>query len=314
MSVAFHDPVLRDEVVHYLVTDPTRDYVDATVGTGGHAEAICERLEAPGRLICFDADERALAAAKDRLGRFGERLLFVHSNFAHLLNELGTLHIRSIHGVLLDLGVSSLQLDDPLRGFSFREDERADMRMDQRQVFSARDVLNSYGEQELLHVLWTFGEERHARRIVRKIIASRPVETTGALRAIVESVVGQRFLTKSLARVFQAVRIEVNAELKNLERVLQDAPTLLSPGGRIVVLSYHSVEDRVVKEFFKRQAATTVPSGRKELPPTVVEPRLRVLTKKPITPTEPEMDRNPRARSAKLRVAERLPYGATYGA
>jgi 16S rRNA (cytosine1402-N4)-methyltransferase len=266
------------------------------------------------RLICFDADERALAAAKDRLGRFGERLLFVHSNFAHLLNELGTLHIRSIHGVLLDLGVSSLQLDDPLRGFSFREDERADMRMDQRQVFSARDVLNSYGEQELLHVLWTFGEERHARRIVRKIIASRPVETTGALRAIVESVVGQRFLTKSLARVFQAVRIEVNAELKNLERVLQDAPTLLSPGGRIVVLSYHSVEDRVVKEFFKRQAATTVPSGRKELPPTVVEPRLRVLTKKPITPTEPEMDRNPRARSAKLRVAERLPYGATYGA
>jgi 16S rRNA (cytosine1402-N4)-methyltransferase len=210
--------------------------------------------------------------------------------------------------------VSSLQLDDPLRGFSFREDERADMRMDQRQVFSARDVLNSYGEQELLHLLWTFGEERHARRIARKIIASRPVETTGALRAIVESVVGQRFLTKSLARVFQAVRIEVNAELKNLERVLQDAPALLSPGGRIVVLSYHSVEDRVVKEFFKREAATTVPSGRKELPPTVVEPRLRVLTKKPITPTELEMDRNPRARSAKLRAAERLPHGATYGA
>ncbi len=311
MPVAFHDPVLRDEVVHYLVTDPSKDYVDATVGTGGHAEAISGRLEGSGRLICFDADEQALAVAQERLHRYRERLYFVHSNFAHLLRELNALNVKFVHGVLLDLGVSSLQLDEKDRGFSFREDEQVDMRMDRQQGFSARDVLNSYGEKELLHVLRTYGEERQARRVARKIVSSRPVETTGALRAIVESVVGQRYLTKSLARVFQAIRMEVNTELKNLERVLEDALVLLVPGGRIVVLSYHSVEDRVVKEYFRRQAATTVSSGRKELPPTVVEPRLRVLTKKPITPTAEESDRNPRARSAKLRVAERVASGGT---
>ena len=309
MPVAFHDPVLRDEVVRYLVTDATKDYVDATTGTGGHAEAICERLKPPGRLICFDADAQAIAASKERLARFHERTLFVHSNFAHLRRELGSLRVRAIHGLLLDLGVSSLQLDDPARGFSFRGDEQADMRMDQRQILTARDVLNSYEEGELRRLLQTFGEERNARRIARGIVASRPVDTTGKLKTIVESAVGQRFLTKSLARVFQAIRIEVNAELRNLERVLEDALPLLSPQGRLIVLSYHSLEDRMVKEFFRRQAATALPSVKKGLPPTLVTPQLRVLTKKPITPSVLEMDRNPRARSAKLRAAERVSEG-----
>jgi len=178
--------------------------------------------------------------------------------------------------------------------------------MDHRQTLTARDVLNRYEESELQRLLQTFGEERYARRIARGIVSSRPVDTTGKLRTIVESAVGRRFLTKSLARVFQAIRIEVNAELRNLERVLEDALPLLSPQGRLVVLSYHSLEDRMVKEFFRRQAATTLPPGKKGLPPTMVTPQLRILTKKPITPTVLEMDQNPRARSAKLRAAERV--------
>lgn len=307
MSEAFHDPVLRDEVVRYLITDATKTYADATVGTGGHAEAICERLEGAGRLICVDADARALLLSRERLSRFHERLIFVHSNFSRLKEELHSLHIPALHGLLLDLGVSSLQLDDPQRGFSFRGNERVDMRMDQRQTLSAWDVLNRYEEKRLADVLWALGEERYARRIARRIVALRPVETTGALRTLVESVVGQRFLTKSLARVFQAVRIEVNAELQNLKQVLQDALFMLSPAGRIVVLSYHSLEDRIVKEFFRKQAASTIPSGRKEIPDTVVAPRLRLLTKKPVTPGELEIRRNPRARSVKMRVAECLP-------
>jgi 16S rRNA (cytosine1402-N4)-methyltransferase len=305
MPAAFHDPVLSSEALRFLITDATGVYVDATVGGGGHAEAICRQLHGSGRLVCVDTDGDAVDAARKHLAPFQNRLHFVHSNFGNLNRELRALAIASVQGMLFDLGVSSYQLNEPGRGFSFRADERLDMRMDRRQQFSAWDVVNTYGEQPLADVLWKYGEERNSRRIARMIVRARPVSSTAALRSIVEAAVGKRFLTKSLARVFQAIRIEVNAELKNLQRILEDSLGILSPHGRIVMISYHSLEDRMVKEFFRREAAKTTPIAMNFIASESIAPRLKILTKKPVTPSASEIDRNPRARSAKMRAAER---------
>jgi 16S rRNA (cytosine1402-N4)-methyltransferase len=305
MPAAFHDPVLSSEALRFLITDATGVYVDATVGGGGHAEAICRQLHGSGRLVCVDTDGDAVDAARKHLAPFQNRLHFVHSNFGNLNRELRALAIASVQGMLFDLGVSSYQLNEPGRGFSFRADGKLDMRMDRRQQFSAWDVVNTYGEQPLADVLWKYGEERNSRRIARMIVRARPVSTTAALRSIVEAAVGKRFLTKSLARVFQAIRIEVNAELKNLQRILEDSLGILSPHGRIVMISYHSLEDRMVKEFFRREAAITTPITMNFVASKSIAPRLKILTKKPVTPSASEIDRNPRARSAKMRAAER---------
>jgi 16S rRNA (cytosine1402-N4)-methyltransferase len=302
---AFHEPVLREEVLHYLITKRTSVYVDCTTGGGGHAEAICGQLSGDGQLICFDADEDAIARARGRLGHFGSRVAFVHSNFKNLMPELRRLHINHVQGLLLDLGVSSFQLDNEERGFSFRADERIDMRMDRRQPLAGWDIVNRYEEKRLADVLWKYGEERNARRIARRIVQERDIDTTGALSRVVERVVGKQYLTKSLARIFQAIRIEVNDELGSLKGVLNDVPDVLTVGGRIVALSYHSLEDRIVKEFFKKESARTIPSGNKLVADVVRVPRLRILTKKPVKATAAELDRNPRARSAKMRVAEK---------
>jgi 16S rRNA (cytosine1402-N4)-methyltransferase len=306
---AFHIPVLCQEAVEALVTDPGGTYVDGTMGGGGHAEAICARLSGSGLLIGLDADEDALTEARARLARAGNRVLFMHANFGDLSPVLDEAGIGFFHGLLLDLGVSSHQLDAPVRGFSFREDEPLDMRLDRRAPFTARDLVNERSEQELAEILWRYGEERHARRIARRLISARPVETTGALRDVVASVVGRQFLNKSLARVFQALRIEVNAELENLKRVLPGALPRLHPGGRIVVIAYHSLEDRIVKEFFR--SASTPPESQYPalLPQPTVEVPLRVLTRKPVVPAETEAALNPRARSAKMRVAEKISCG-----
>jgi 16S rRNA (cytosine1402-N4)-methyltransferase len=305
MPAAFHDPVLSSEALRFLITDATGVYVDATVGGGGHAEAICRQLHGSGRLVCVDTDGDAVDAARKHLAPFQNRLHFVHSNFGNLNRELRALAIASVQGMLFDLGVSSYQLNEPGRGFSFRADGKLDMRMDRRQQFSAWDVVNTYGEQPLADVLWKYGEERNSRRIARMIVRARPVSSTAALRSIVEAAVGKRFLTKSLARVFQAIRIEVNAELKNLQRILEDSLGILSPHGRIVMISYHSLEDRMVKEFFRREAAKTTPIAMNFIASESIAPRLKILTKKPVTPSASEIDRNPRARSAKMRAAER---------
>jgi len=305
MPAAFHDPVLSNEALRFLITDATGVYVDATVGGGGHAEAICRQLHGSGRLVCVDTDGDAVDAARKRLAPFQNRLHFVHSNFGNLSHELRALAIAGVQGMLFDLGVSSYQLNEPGRGFSFRADEKLDMRMDRRQLFSAWDVVNTYGEQALADVLWKYGEERNSRRIARIIVRARTVSTTAALRSIVEAAVGKRFLTKSLARVFQAIRIEVNAELKNLQRILEDSLGILSPHGRIVMISYHSLEDRMVKEFFRREAAITTPIAMNSVASKGIAPRLKILTKKPVTPSASEIERNPRARSAKMRAAER---------
>lgn len=307
MEAAFHTPVLLDEVLKYLLTDVTRTYVDATAGGGGHASSICERLSGRGMLICFDADADALDVCRKRMAGYGERVCFVHANFKELAVNLRSLGVERIQGVLMDLGVSSYQLDEGTKGFSFRTDERIDMRMDRRQRLTGWDVVNTYEVDVLADVLWKYGEERNSRRIARTISAARPVETTGALRDVIASAVGNRFLTKTLARIFQAIRIEVNNELESLERALQDTLEVLEPGGRIVAIAYHSLEDRIVKEFFKQHAAERIPSGIKLIPDTLVRPKLGILTPKPVTAAEMEIRRNPRARSAKLRAAERLP-------
>lgn len=306
MSDAYHTPVLLNEALDLFITRRNGTYVDGTLGGGGHAEEVCKRLD-DGRLLCFDADADAIRYASERLKPWSHKVTFVHSNFRNLKSELAARNILFIDGLLLDLGVSSFQFDEEEKGFSFRGDERIDMRMDRGQALSGWDIVNTYDEQRLADVLWKYGEERNSRRIARHIADSRNIDTTGRLASVIESAVGRKHLIKTLARVFQAIRIEVNDELRSLQNVLDDAVELLLPGGRLVVISYHSLEDRIVKNFFRMQARERIPSGHKYVPDTVVSPRLRILTKTPQAASEQEIARNPRARSAKMRAAEKLP-------
>ena len=233
----------------------------------------------------------------------------MRANFGELASVLQRLHVTRIDGLLLDLGVSSHQLDVPERGFSFRGDERLDMRLDQRQQTSAWDLVNSAEEGVLAQILWEFGEERESRRIARRIVGARPVHTTGELRTIVEQTVGSRFLTKSLARVFQALRIAVNHELENLRSGLAGGVNALGPGARLVVISYHSLEDRIVKEFFRMEMLAPAEQRHPFVRGPIAEGRLRPVTRKPVLPGDEECARNSRARSAKMRVAERTDVG-----
>jgi 16S rRNA (cytosine1402-N4)-methyltransferase len=260
-------------------------------------------------LIGFDADPDAIQFAAARLLNFGERATLVHDNFRNISASLDQRGISRISGVLFDLGVSSYQLDEPSKGFSFRGDDRLDMRMDPSQTLDARTLINQYDEEDLAGIFWKYGEERASRSLARAIARQRakaPLETTGELVAVVKSVVGERFLIKTLARVFQALRIEVNKELENLTEALAQAIPLLQRGAHVVVISYHSLEDRIVKETFKREAALIRPSGNKLVPDTILEPKLRILTKKPVEATDEESRVNPRSRSAKLRAAEKI--------
>ncbi len=306
---AFHIPVLCREAVDAVMTDAEGCYVDGTVGGAGHAEEICMRLRGRGRIICLDADADALASAAERLERFREKAEFVRANFGELAGVLQRLEVRHVDGLLLDLGVSSHQIDEPDRGFSFRADRRLDMRLDQRQQTTAWDLVNGAEEGILAGLLREFGEERESRRIARRIVSARPVDTTGQLRDIVEQAVGGRYLTKSLARVFQALRIAVNHELENLRSVLAAGVDALVPGGRLVVISYHSLEDRIVKEYFRDEAQAPVEQRHPFVRGSAAEGRLRPVTRKPVLAGEDEVARNPRARSAKMRVAERTNVG-----
>lgn len=299
---------MLNETLEHLVTTPNGIYVDGTLGGGGHAEKICERLDANGILIGIDADTDAIHEAGKRLQRFQSKIQLVNENTAHIETILRSRNISTINGLLLDLGVSSFQLDEASKGFSFRGNERLDMRMDRRQSLDAHMVVNSYSEEELADVIFHYGEERLSRRIARRIVSQRTtalIETTGELASIVESVVGGKFKMKSLARVFQAIRIEVNDELHRLRAILNDSMQFIASGGRIVVISYHSLEDRIVKTFFNECAAKLIPSGNKFQPDIPRVPELMVITKKPLEASEDEQHSNPRSRSAKMRVAER---------
>ena len=307
-SGARHEPVLLAEVLAGLAPTSGRDYLDGTVGGGGHAEAILEQSAPGGRLLGLDRDPAAVERASARLSRFGARARVVHARFDRLAEEADRAGFARFHGVLLDLGISSDQLDDPLRGLSFSADGPLDMRMDPSTGPTAADLVNSMPESDLADLIFRLGEEPRSRRIARAVCRARPITTTRELASLVAGASGYRGgRTHPATRTFQALRLAVNEELDVLERALPLAVARLTAAGRIAVISFHSLEDRVVKQTFRRLASDCV------CPPGIPECRcghvasLEVITRRPITPTPEEVARNPRARSAKLRVAARLP-------
>jgi 16S rRNA (cytosine1402-N4)-methyltransferase len=309
MASEYHIPVLADRVLHYLVTTPDGIYADGTAGGGGHAELILSRLSPAGTLVCVDRDQDAIDFARTRLNAAGNRCRFIVDNFANMKTRLHNIGVDQLSGILLDLGVSSHQIDRPERGFSFQADARLDMRMDASQQADAAAIIATYSESELSRIFFEYGEEQRARRIAREIARQRhlrPISTTRELSDVVLSVAGRHMPQKTLSRVFQALRIEVNAELEHLKKGLRDGLDLLAPGGRFVVIAYHSLEDRIVKKFFQDEAATMIPSGHKLLPDRPRQARLSVLTRRPVQPEESEVAANSRSRSAKLRAAERI--------
>jgi 16S rRNA (cytosine1402-N4)-methyltransferase len=304
-----HVPVLLAETLEYLAPARGGIFVDGTVGLGCHAEALL-RASPDVQLIGIDRDREALARAAERLAGFGPRVRLVQANFHQLMATLAGLGVRAIAGFLADLGVSSLQLETPGRGFSFRFDGPLDMRMGLSET-TAADLVNQASEGELATIFRDYGEERHARRIARAIARARmekPIRTTGELKALVDAAKGARALREEridpATRVFQALRIAVNQELAGLERCIEEAVELLESGGRLVVISYHSLEDRIVKSTLRDLARGEVDpvTGRSRSETQLIE----VLTRKPVRPTESEVDLNPRSRSAKLRAARRL--------
>ena len=292
-----HIPVLVEEVMTLLRCEAHKTYVDATVGAGGHALEILKRTSPDGIVIGIDWDEGAIAEARRALAPFGDRIKIFRENFVRLPELLDTLKISGVDGILLDLGLSSLQLERKERGFSLKGEGPLDMRMDQRINRTAADLLNHLSFQELESTLREFGEERWAKRIAKALVHERekkPIETTQELKQIVHRAIPGRFHSRKIdpaTRTFQAFRIRVNEELENLRRILETGWTFLKRGGRICVISFHSLEDRMVKETFRRLNRDGV---------------MRGITKKPITPSEEEKQRNPRSRSAKLRCAERV--------
>ncbi len=305
----YHTPVLLQETLDYLLTTKSGIYFDGTLGGGGHADAILSNIGNTGKLIGIDLDDDAIEIAKKRLERFTGRFFFYKANFKNIKSVLSHFTIHKVQGILLDLGVSSYQIDEPSKGFSYRFNNRLDMRMDQSGKIDAIYIVNNYSEDMLSKILWEFGEEKYSRKIARAIVHYRKmhkIDLTSQLALITENCVGKKFLTKSLARVFQAIRIEVNAELDNLQQALYDCIDVLEPSGRLVVISYHSLEDRLVKNFFRNISATSVPSGNKIAAKVKVQSKIRILTKKPVTASENEQKNNSRARSAKLRAAEKL--------
>ena len=307
-----HTTVLLHETVDGLNVRPDGIYVDATLGGGGHAFEVCRRLGSTGRLIGIDQDADAIKAAGQRLEGFGEKVTVIRSNYRDMKPELHKLGIDSVDGITLDLGVSSYQLDTADRGFSYRMDAPLDMRMDQRQKMTARDIVNEYSEVELFRVIRDYGEDRFAKNIAKHIVAERekaPIETTGQLNEIIRHSIPMKIQKTGghpSKRTFQAIRIELNHELEVLRDSLDDMIDMLSPGGRICVITFHSLEDRIVKSAFRRnENPCTCPSHF----PVCVCGKVskgKVVTRKPILPSEEEMESNSRSKSAKLRIFERV--------
>ena len=300
-----HIPVLVDEVCASLITEKSGTYVDGTFGLGGHTTALSSLLKPDATLIGIDQDRSALDQFSH--GSIQQTLHLVCTNFENLLEVLRDLNIPKVNGILLDLGLNSFSLDDPERGFAFGLHGPLDMRFDRESPLTAEQVVNEYSESELANIMFRFGEERHSRRIARKIVqmrAERPLRTSDDLKEAIRPCVDRNFLNKSLARVFQAIRIEVNREMDVLEQVLNSAIQALLPGGRIAVISYHSLEDRMVKQFI-RDKAQDIPLQPGMHADEVRIPLLNRITKKPVIAQQAEIDLNPRSRSAKLRVAER---------
>ena len=302
-----HTPVMVQEVLQALAVQHGGRYVDCSVGGGGHAEAILEVASPGGLLLGIDADPRALQIAQSRLARFGDAVLLVEGNFRDVQTICRSHGFAPVHGVLFDLGLSSLQLAEEGRGFSFQVEAPLDMRFSPQQTVTAADIANTYAEGALADLLWRYGQELHSRRIARRIVRERPLETTTQLAKVVEKAVGRGYRRIHPAtRTFQALRIAVNQELENLSAALEGSRDLLGYGGRLVAISFHSLEDAIVKNFFRQESHDCI------CPPDVPvcvcghKASLKSVMRGAIKPTPAEVAANPRCRSARLRVAERL--------
>lgn len=307
-----HEPVMLHEVVDALAVRPGGRYVDATAGLGGHARAIIEAAQPDGRLLGIDRDPQALAIATERLAPYGEAVVLARGEFADVARICGERGFTPVDGILIDAGVSSFQLDTPGRGFSFRRDEPLDMRMDPDGPTTAADIVNTSDEFDLAAIIFEYGEERRSRRIAREIVARRPLRTTTDLARAVEAAVGRRGQDRihPATLTFQALRIAVNGELDQLEAALEAAHGLLTPGGRLAVISFHSLEDRMVKQFIRDHTRDCVCPPRQPTCTCDHRATLRDVARGGRTASEGEVARNPRARSARLRAAERLAEAA----
>ena len=305
-----HKSVLLNETIDGLNIKPDGIYVDGTLGGGGHAYEVCRRLGEKGSIVGIDQDAAAIEAASDLLKDFGEKVTIVRSNYCDMKSKLHELGIDKVDGIVLDLGVSSYQLDTAERGFSYREDAPLDMRMDTRQKMTARDIVNDYTEADLYRVIRDYGEDKFAKNIAKQIVQARamkPVETTAELSEIIRASIPMKFQKKSghpAKRTFQAIRIELNRELDVLRDSLDDMIDLLNPGGRLCIITFHSLEDRIVKSAFrKNENPCTCPP---DFPVCVCGKKSKgsIITKKPILPSEEELEYNSRSKSAKLRIFE----------
>lgn len=306
-----HTSVLLQETVDGLKVKPDGIYVDGTLGGGGHSYEICRRLGVKGSIIGIDQDAAAIEAAGNRLKDFGEKVTIVRSNYCDMKSRLQELGIYKVDGIVLDLGVSSYQLDTAERGFSYREDAPLDMRMDTRQPMTARDIVNDYSQKELCRVIRDYGEDKFAANIAKHIVMARskePIETTGQLTEVIRAAIPMKYQKKSghpAKRTFQAIRIELNRELEVLRDSLDDMIDLLNPGGRLCIITFHSLEDRIVKSAFrKNENPCTCPP---DFPVCVCGKVSKgsIVTRKPILPSEEELEYNSRSKSAKLRIFER---------
>jgi 16S rRNA (cytosine1402-N4)-methyltransferase len=305
-ETAPHIPVLLHEVLRQLNPQPGQRLIDGTVGAGGHAEAILKATAPDGQLLALDADPAALDIARQRLAPYADRVRFVNANFAQLAQFARRYHFPPVHAILLDLGLSSLQLGTVERGFSFQSEGPLDMRYDPSGRTTAANLVNHLSQNELADLLYRFGEERRSRTIARAIVAARPLHTTHELADLVVRAVGGRRNARihPATRTFQALRIAVNDELEVLRSGLSQATTLLAPGGRLAIISFHSLEDRIVKNFFLQESKQCICPPEQPICTCGHQAILRIITQKPITASSYEIDINPRARSAKLRVAE----------
>lgn len=306
-----HTSVLLEETIDALNINPDGIYVDGTLGGGGHSYEICKRLSGKGRLIGIDQDAAAIAEASERLGEFKDKVTIIRSNYCEMKEKLAGIGVTGTDGIILDLGVSSYQLDTADRGFTYREDAPLDMRMDQRQTRTARDIVNEYSEMELYRIIRDYGEDRFAKNIAKHIVLARqekPLETTGELIHVIKAAIPMKVRAVGghpAKKTFQAIRIELNNELGVLSDSLDDMIELLNDKGRICIITFHSLEDRIVKNGFRRNENPCI--CPKEFPVCVCgrEPKGSVITRKPILPGEEEIKVNSRAKSAKLRVFER---------
>jgi 16S rRNA (cytosine1402-N4)-methyltransferase len=302
-----HIPVMVPEILKYLEVSSGGRYIDCTLGEGGHTKSLLEASNPGGEVLGIDADHEAIEVSKNRLEEYGERFIYDNSNFKKIKKIAMKSKFVPCHGILFDLGVSSLQLDKESRGFSFRRKAPLDMRFSINQTLTAQDVLNTFSESEISDILYQYGEERQSRKIAKLIIENRPLSNADELSDLIKKNIRQtNYKINPSTKTFQALRIYINEELNSLSQALEQSLEILGVGGRMAVISYHSLEDRIVKNFFKKESKYCI------CPPNIPEcdcehfPKLKIVTKKPVSPSQSEIDANKRSRSAKLRVVERI--------